>query len=284
MLRGEAAYAALGTAEEPGTDPAHPDAARRGAAVREVAYGDPLGDVLPDDARRPPALVGGFHGSWATWPTLRAARGCRCRGLRAARLRRWAPGVVLAVDGRARSRWTQRIVDYLAGQSAGRCGPCRNGLPALAAARARALDDGAGGRPGRPSSPGWSSGRGACAHPTARSGWSARCWRRTPTRSPRTPPAAARGRRTSYAGAERRREPGCGSTGPAARPAGCATSCCPSWSTLDEWGYPVVRGEVTDELVADARAAVRVPAARAAAGLALSRPGRHTIVTAWTSA
>jgi len=26
---------------------------------------------------------------------------------------------------------------------------------------------------------------------------------------------------------------------------------------LDEWGYPIVRGEVTDELVADARAAVR---------------------------
>ncbi len=72
-------------------------------------------------------------------------------------------GLVLAVDD-CPVTWTQRLVAYLAGQSAGRCGPCRNGLPALATALG-ALDDGARHRPGRPSSPALVERRGACAHP-----------------------------------------------------------------------------------------------------------------------
>ena len=59
--------------------------------------------------------------------------------------------------------WTQRIVAYLAGQSARRCGPCFNGLPALADAVC-ALDDGAGTGPiDRLTA--MVERRGACAHP-----------------------------------------------------------------------------------------------------------------------
>lgn len=59
--------------------------------------------------------------------------------------------------------WTQRLVAYLAGQSARRCGPCRNGLPALSRATS-ALDDGAGtDRVEELSS--LVERRGACAHP-----------------------------------------------------------------------------------------------------------------------
>ena len=42
--------------------------------VHEVEYGARLRDVLPDDAAGAPVLVGGFHGSWAAWPTVASAR------------------------------------------------------------------------------------------------------------------------------------------------------------------------------------------------------------------
>ena len=72
------------------------------------------------------------------------------------------PGLVLAVDD-CPVAWTQRIVVYLAGQSARRCGPCLNGLPALAAA-VSAIDDGAGtGRVEQLAA--LVERRGACAHP-----------------------------------------------------------------------------------------------------------------------
>jgi NADH:ubiquinone oxidoreductase subunit F (NADH-binding) len=71
-------------------------------------------------------------------------------------------GLVLAVDD-CPVAWTQRIVAYLAGQSARRCGPCRNGLPALAAA-VWAIDEGTGtGRVAQLA--GLVERRGACAHP-----------------------------------------------------------------------------------------------------------------------
>jgi NADH:ubiquinone oxidoreductase subunit F (NADH-binding) len=55
-------------------------------------------------------------------------------------------------------------VDYLAGQSAGRCGPCLNGLPALAAA-VRAVLDGRGGPERVEQLSRLVVRRGACAHP-----------------------------------------------------------------------------------------------------------------------
>lgn len=44
---------------------------------------------------------------------------------------------------------------------------------------------------------------------------------------------------------------------PECRARGLCHELLPELVELDEWGYPLVTGEVTDELLADARAAVR---------------------------
>jgi NADH:ubiquinone oxidoreductase subunit F (NADH-binding) len=73
-------------------------------------------------------------------------------------------GVVLPSAGRCAVRRTAELLDYLASQSARRCGPCLNGLPALASAFREVVD-------GRPRLDevrrlaGLVDGRGACAHP-----------------------------------------------------------------------------------------------------------------------
>lgn len=45
---------------------------------------------------------------------------------------------------------------------------------------------------------------------------------------------------------------------PNCRARGLCHELLPELVDLDEWGYPVVTGEVTPDLVADARAAVRM--------------------------
>lgn len=44
---------------------------------------------------------------------------------------------------------------------------------------------------------------------------------------------------------------------PACKARGLCHELLPEIVDLDEWGYPLVRGSVTDALLADARAAVR---------------------------
>ena len=77
-------------------------------------------------------------------------------------------GIVLPLgDGTCPLGEVSRIASYLAGESAGQCGPCKLGLPAIARALA-ALVDGSGGIEAldvaRRSAAGV-NGRGACSHP-----------------------------------------------------------------------------------------------------------------------
>lgn len=44
---------------------------------------------------------------------------------------------------------------------------------------------------------------------------------------------------------------------PSCQARGLCHELLPELVALDRWGYPVVQGEVTEELLADARAAVR---------------------------
>jgi len=112
-------------------------------------------------------LVGGYAGTWvggaAAWsaPVDRAA-------LRRAGVPLGC-GLVAPLAGRCCGiAETARIVEWLAGESAGQCGPCVSGLPDLA----RGLGDLAGGRASRRDVRRLRElaaslrGRGACGHPT----------------------------------------------------------------------------------------------------------------------
>ncbi len=114
--------------------------------VREIPLGTPLGEVLHRSGLTAPAqavLAGGYFGSWlplpgalpvpVSEPDLRAAGAALGAGLLA----------VLPASACGLAE-TARLTGYLARQSAGQCGPCRNGMPALA----RALDWIAFGTPG----------------------------------------------------------------------------------------------------------------------------------------
>ncbi len=165
----------VGTPDEPGTFLATVSGAVRSPGVVEAPYGIGL-DRLLDAAGGTAAplqavLVGGYHGAWVPSDAVAGLQVSR------AALRPWGAspgaGVVMALPvGECGLVETSRIVSYLAGQSAGQCGPCLNGLPAVADTVA-AL---AGGRLAGRTDAGslerrlqWLArlveGRGACSHP-----------------------------------------------------------------------------------------------------------------------
>ena len=78
----------------------------------------PPGGLRVDHVRA--VLVGGYHGSWIS-PGAFSSTGVSGAGIVYA----------LGIDECGLAR-TADIADYLAGQSAGQCGPCRIGLPRLA--------------------------------------------------------------------------------------------------------------------------------------------------------
>ena len=110
-------------------------------------------------------LVGGYGGSWvgpADFPTPYASMSLRTIGATA------GVGIVVVLGADACGvAESARIALYLAGQSAGQCGPCVYGLPALADDMARLargqVDPGLVERLGRRLAE--VNGRGACRHP-----------------------------------------------------------------------------------------------------------------------
>lgn len=129
--------------------------------VSEVADGTPWRDLLP--AGDEPVLVGGYHGAWVT-----RARLDRCRvdreEMAAAGVPLGAGAVMPLLRGECPVTMTARIATYLASQSARRCGPCFNGLPALASA-VSAVAEGRGTVDRVEHLRSLVTGRGACAHP-----------------------------------------------------------------------------------------------------------------------
>ena len=165
LLRlGARGFADSGTRTEPGTVLLTIGGAVGRPGVVEIPLGTPLGIVLAaanaHDTRA--VVIGGYHGNWlAPIGDVHLSRA----GLAAAGGTLGA-GVVLALDSVTCALGElARVAGWLAGESAKQCGPCRFGLPALAAdvqalyygdpasighafAHARAVD-----------------GRGACKHP-----------------------------------------------------------------------------------------------------------------------
>ncbi len=160
VLVDEGRYRRFGTATEPGTT-LMTFSGDGVPEVREVEFGTRLREVLPDGFAGRPALVGGFHGAWAPWHTLASAR-VSVDGMRSLSIPLGA-GVVVS-PRECPVTFTSRVVDYLAGQSARRCGPCFNGLPALAEAL-RSVASGRGGTGRVEELAGVVVRRGACAHP-----------------------------------------------------------------------------------------------------------------------
>lgn len=160
---GPRGYAAHGTASEPGTTLVTLRGDGMDPEVREVAYGTPLRDVLNQSEMSRPLLLGGYHGTWLTPAQLSGLRVSR-NDIAAAGATLGAGVILPLAEGWCPLVRTAALVDYLAGQSARRCGPCLNGLPAMAEAL-RALVHGGGPVRRVEELCGLVVRRGACAHP-----------------------------------------------------------------------------------------------------------------------
>jgi NADH:ubiquinone oxidoreductase subunit F (NADH-binding) len=163
LLRlGPGRFRTTGTHEEPGTTLLTVTGAVHRPGVVEVPLGTPLGILLSAAGANDPraVVIGGYHGSWLDPVSdIQLSR----PGLRRAGAILGA-GAISVLDGSTCALGElARIADWLGAQSAGQCGPCRFGLPALAADLVGLLRGESPAAVGRHA--GMVDGRGACAHP-----------------------------------------------------------------------------------------------------------------------
>lgn len=166
---GGAWFRRSGTADEPGTALVTVSGAVQEPGVYEVELGSRLSDLL-EQARADPGatayLMGGLFG---TWVNADDARGARLSNADLGRLGAslGARAIVVFPRDACGVVETARIARYLAGQSAGQCGPCVHGLSAIADSLDQLVRRGR-----RPPDYGLLrrrlaqvAGRGACRHP-----------------------------------------------------------------------------------------------------------------------
>jgi NADH:ubiquinone oxidoreductase subunit F (NADH-binding) len=129
-------FRSIGDPNEPGTMLVTLSGALNRGGVVEVPTGAPLADLIArhgvtDHRGLRAVLIGGYHGSWIPAVALEGMRLSRASMSRVGASP--GAGIIHAVPmhdcGLAR---TAEITAYLAGESAGQCGPCINGLPRLA--------------------------------------------------------------------------------------------------------------------------------------------------------
>lgn len=131
------------------------------SGVVELPMPASLGDVLDVAGAVDPTILvtGGWHGAWLPWRASLAETPLTREALRAVG-GRWGAGVLIVLGRQPHPvHVLDAVADSLAAQSAGQCGPCTFGLPALAGAIRRRMDPTALAAE--------VSGRGLCAHPTA---------------------------------------------------------------------------------------------------------------------
>ncbi len=163
---GAAWFRSVGTRDEPGSMLCTVREADGRARVLEAALGTPLAWLmhLADDVQA--VLSGGYHGGWLSLTDARRLDLCNADLRQAGAIA--GAGVLVALPaaycGLAE---TASVARSLALESAGQCGPCFNGLPAIATALAELAQP-------RPAGPaladlqrwaGLVTGRGACHHP-----------------------------------------------------------------------------------------------------------------------
>jgi len=127
-------FRSVGTAAAPGSALVTVTGSVDRPGVREIPLGTPLGEVLARSGCTAPAqavLTGGYFGTWlplpdalpvpVSEPAMRAAGAAL------------GPGVLAVLPHSACGlAETARVTGFLAAQIAGQCGPCANGMPALA--------------------------------------------------------------------------------------------------------------------------------------------------------
>ena len=167
---GAAQFRSVGAAEQPGTMLFTVSGAVRRPGVIEAPVGVGLDAVIaaaggPSTAVQA-VLLGGYHGSWVRWADAQSLVMANA-ALRPHGLSVGAGVVVLLPADECGPHEVSRVLDYLAGESAGQCGPCVFGLPAVADAyhdlvagkssrsRLKRLDE----------LPALLERRGGCAHP-----------------------------------------------------------------------------------------------------------------------
>jgi NADH:ubiquinone oxidoreductase subunit F (NADH-binding) len=167
---GAAWFTEAGTAAEPGTRLLTVSGAVASPGVLEVETGIRLTAALDmcGGLREAPAgfLIGGYFGGWVPADVAASLRLSR-EGLAGVGGSLGA-GVLLALPASSCPlREVSRVVSWLAEQSAGQCGPCRFGLPAIAEGF-DALTRGRLAAAGQRRLERWTgevAGRGACHHP-----------------------------------------------------------------------------------------------------------------------
>jgi NADH:ubiquinone oxidoreductase subunit F (NADH-binding) len=167
---GDRWYRTLGTDADPGSALVTITGAVRAPGVYELAFGTPMTDLIAaaGGATEPlrALLVGGYFGTWVDAERalrLRLARedlgslGCSL-----------GSGVLIALgESSCGLHESARVMDWLAAESSGQCGPCVHGLRAIADSLTM-LADGRGARDDRDRVLRWAAevrGRGACHHP-----------------------------------------------------------------------------------------------------------------------
>jgi NADH:ubiquinone oxidoreductase subunit F (NADH-binding) len=169
--RGAGWFRSVGTADAPGTVLATVGGAVVRPGVREIALGTTVSGALGASGGLAGSvsavLVGGFGGHWLAMPDA-GDLPLTPAATRTAGIALGVP-VLLALPARACGlALTARIVAYLAGESAMRCGPCMFGLSAISQdldALARGVPGGAEVVTRLRRRLGVVDGRGACAHP-----------------------------------------------------------------------------------------------------------------------
>jgi len=132
---GDRWFRAVGLPSAPGSTLVTVSGAVARPGVYEIEMGTPIGQVVMlaggPTKRLHGLLVGGYFGGWlpakVAWPVPMTHAGLRSVG------GAMGAGMVIALPGTACPlAETARVVRYLAEESAGQCGPCMFGLPALA--------------------------------------------------------------------------------------------------------------------------------------------------------
>jgi NADH:ubiquinone oxidoreductase subunit F (NADH-binding) len=161
-------FRGLGTAAHPGSTLISVAGAVSAPGVYEIAHGMELAELLRWVGSEGPAplLIGGYFGTWLAADAVAPVRLCG-EGLAELGAALGAGVIVALPRGACPVAETARVAEWFSDQSARQCGPCVNGLGAIAHTVGQ-VSVGAATRADLANLERWSTelrGRGACQHP-----------------------------------------------------------------------------------------------------------------------